>query len=97
MDNEGRSILITEHHTIELEVYGKDRNDAFGKAFAALKKKAYAMVDGLIIHMEPEDVYLIADVEKTGAEKLAGYFKPRQIQNHYIKIRVAVVIKFIPS
>lgn len=96
MGNEGASILITEHHTIELEAYGKDRKEAFGTAFAALKKKAYALVDGLIIHMEPKDVYLLAEVEKSKAEKLAGYFKPRQIQDYYVKFQVAVVIKYIP-
>ena len=96
MDNRGKSILVTERHTIELEAYGKDRKDAFGAAFADLKKKAYALVDGLIIHMEPEDVYTLVDVEKTKGEKLVGYFKPRQIQNHHVKIQVVVIIKYIP-
>lgn len=90
------SVLVTKEYEIELEAYGKNKADAFGTAFAALKKKAYSMVDGLIIHMEPETVYLLADEEQSKVEKLVGFFKPRQLRNHYVKFRVKVIVKYIP-
>lgn len=95
MRSEGQSVLQVEKATLNLEAYGNDRKEAYGNAFASLKKKAYSAVEGLIIHMEPEDVIVLEEVEQTGAQKVAAYFKPRKMQHFYIKIQVMVSIKYI--
>jgi len=88
--------MVTEDIEFILEAYGKDKRTAFASAFGMLKKKAYARVDGLIIHMEPKEVNVLEENEKTKAEKLFGYFRPRQIQDYYVKFQVIVIMKYIP-
>jgi len=96
MNKPQKSSMMTEDIEFILEAYGKDKQTAFAAAFGKLKKKAYARVDGLIIHMEPKEVNVLEENEKTKTEKLVGYFKPRQIQDYYVKLQVIVVMKYIP-
>lgn len=91
-----KSQMIAENRTFILEAYGKDKAEAFGTAFAQLKKKAYKEVEGLIIHMEPENVEVLEEYEQTTVEKIIGFFKPKQIQNYYVKFQVTVTMKYIP-
>ena len=96
MSNSQKSTMVTEDVEFILEAYGKDKRNAFASAFGMLKKKAYARVDGLIIHMEAKEVNVLEENEKTKAEKLVGYFRPRQIQDYYVKLQVIVTMKYIP-
>lgn len=95
MENAEVSCLKTEEREFVLEAYGKNREEAVGTVFARLKKEVYRSVDGLILHMEPREVYLAREEEKTRAQKLLGFFAPREIQNHYIKLRVIVTVKYL--
>lgn len=96
MDKPKKSTMVTEDIEFILEAYGKDKQMAFASAFGLLKKKAYARVDGLIIHMEPKDVIVLEENEKSKTQKLIGYFRPRQIQDYYVKLQVIVTMKYIP-
>lgn len=89
-------MMITADMEFILESYGKDKKLAYASAFGSLKKMAYAKVDGLIIHMEPEEVVVLEEEEKTKAQKIVGYFKPRQNQDYYVKLKVIVKMKYIP-
>ena len=33
--------------------------------------------------------------EKTQVQKFLGFFAPREIQNHYLKLRIVVTVKYI--
>lgn len=96
MDKLKKSTMVTADMEFILEAYGKDKKNAFASAFGSLKKKAYANLNGLIIHMEPKGVIVLEEEEKTKVQKLAGFFRPRQIQDYYVKIQVTVIIKYIP-
>lgn len=95
MENQGVPCLKTEQREFVLEAYGKNRQEAAGTIFARLKKEVYAAVDGLILHMEPREVYLVKEEEKTEIQKLLGFFAPREIQNYYLKLRIVVTVKYI--
>lgn len=95
MENQGVSCLKTERKEFLLESYGKNREEAAGTIFAKLKKEVYSAVDGLILQMEPQEVYLVKEEEKTEIQKFLGFFAPREIQNYYLKLRVVVVVKYI--
>lgn len=95
MDYQGESCLKTATKEFVLEAYGKKREDAVGAVFSKLKKEVYGSVDGLLIHMEPQDVFLLKEEEKTRAQKFLGFFAPKEIQDYYIKLRVIVTVKYI--
>ena len=95
MESTGVSCLRTEEREFTLEAYGKNREEAAGAVFAKLKKEVYAAVKGLILHMEPKEVYLLKEEEKTQVQKLLGFFAPREIQNHYLKLRIIVTVKYM--
>jgi uncharacterized protein (TIGR03578 family) len=95
MDQLGKSCLKTVTREFVLDAYGKKRVDAVATIFAKLKKEAYDSVDGLLIHMEPEDVILLAEEEKTKIQKFLGFFAPKEIQDYYIKLKVIVTIRYI--
>lgn len=96
MDNNLKSALIRETREFILEGYGREKKDAYGRAFGSLKKKTYQEIDGLIIHMEPKDVLILEEYEKTKAQKVAGYFKPKQNQDYYVKLKVITLVEYIP-
>ena len=52
-------------------------------------------MDGLLIHMQPQDVILLGEEEKTKVQKFLGFFAPREIQDYYIKLKVIVTIQYI--
>lgn len=92
-----QSCLQTETKDFELEAHGKNKKEAFGTAFAKFKKAAYASVDGLIIHMEPDDVFIHKYTEKTTTQRFMGYFAPKEIQNVTVSLRITATIKYIPN
>lgn len=95
MNVPGQSCMQTVTKEFELESYGKNRTEAVAAVFTKLKKEVYASVDGLIIHMEPTDVILIAQEEKTKVEKFLGFFAPREVQDYYVKLKVVTTVKYI--
>ena len=95
MEDQGVSCLKTEQREFVLEAYGKDREEAAGTIFAKLKKAVYGSVDGLILHMEPQEVYRVKEEEKTQVQKFLGFFAPREIQNYYLKLRIVVTVKYM--
>jgi len=96
MDEQRTSSLVCEEIDFTLETYGKSKPEALGDIFAMLKKRAYKEVKGLIIHMEPKDVYYLEEKEQTKTQQLVGFFKPRKIQNYYVKVLVTVAVKYLP-
>lgn len=95
METQGTPCLRTETKEFVLEAYGKNRQEAVAAIFSQLKTKVYAQVDGLILQMEPVEVYRLREEEKTKTQKFLGFFMPRAIQNYYVQLRLVVMIKYI--
>lgn len=93
---EKKSTMLKESREFILEAYGKNKAEAFGKAFGQLQKKVYKEVQGLVIHMEPEELEVLEEREQTRVEKLIGFFRPRQIEHYYVKFQITVQLKYIP-
>jgi uncharacterized protein (TIGR03578 family) len=92
------SSLIEEVRTYSLSGYGKDKADAFGKAFAGLQSKVYASLKdkGLIIYMEPLAVDIHKEYEETTAEKILGFFKPKPTMHYQVEFDVTVKMRWLP-
>lgn len=89
--------MVTETKEFTLEAYGKNKGEAVGDIFRKFKKMVYASTDGLIIHMEPEDVILLEQKEKTATEKFMGFFAPKEIRNIFMRVKIVAVVKYIPN
>lgn len=79
---------------------GVDRNkaEAFGKAFASLKNKAYASMSGkgLILYMEPTGVEITKEHWQDTREKIVSFFKPKPTMHYQVEMRVTVKIRYVP-
>lgn len=80
-----------------LESSGASRERAYANIFSDLRKKIYDKVDGLIIHMEPLEVYELETKRETRTEKFLGLFMPREKEDFYVKVEVVVRVKYIQS
>ena len=92
------SCLIQVDRDFTLEGYGKDKTEAFNKAFSALQAQAYASLqgEGLLLHMEPLAVEILEEHRQTPAEKVVGFFRPKPIMHYQVKFCVTVRLKYIP-
>lgn len=91
------SCLIQEDRDFTLEGYGKDKVEAFNKAFSTLQNQAYASLQGkLLLHMEPLAVEILEEHQQNTVEKMVGFFKPKPIMHYQVKFRVTVSLKYIP-
>ena len=97
MQEERVSALTVCEREFIIEAGGKDRTEAFAQAFSALKARAYKEVDGLIVEMQPQDVFVLSEEERSKTEQLADYFKPRELKPYNIKVSIIVRLKYIPN
>ncbi len=92
------SSLVEEVRTYTLSGYGKNKTEAFGKAFAGLQSKVYASLQnkGLVIYMEPLAVDIRKEYEETTAEKILGFFKPKPTMHYQVEFDVTVKMRWLP-
>ena len=55
----------------------------------------YEALGKVLTEMQPQDVILLGEEEKTKVQKFLGFFAPREIQDYYIKLKVIVTIQYI--
>ncbi|WP_102399871.1 DUF4312 family protein [Haloimpatiens massiliensis] len=90
-----KSVMLEKQIDITLEAQGKSKADAMGKIFAMLRKKVYQYVDGIVIHMEPVDVF-IEDVEiKKIKERFMFIFMPREKEEVKVKATIRINVKYV--
>lgn len=92
------SCLVEEERTFTLESYGKDKTEAFSKAFSDLKNKAYAALQGeaLLLYMEPLEVEIISEHMQDTREKITSFFRPKPIMYYQVKFEVTVKLRYVP-
>ena len=92
------SCLIQIDRDFTLEGYGKNKAEAFNKAFSTLQAQAYASLQGsgLLLHMEPLAVEILEEHLQNTVEKVVGFFRPKPIMHYQVKFRVTVRLKYIP-
>jgi len=92
---ERKSSLIEIEETITLSATGKSKDDAVGKIFSNLKKEIYKKVPGIVIQMEPKDVFIDKVEEKKYTEKFLFLFMPREKKVVMLTASIVVNVKYI--
>ena len=97
MQEERRSALTMCEREFIIDAGGKDRTEAMSQAFVALKARAYKEVDGLIVEMQPLDVFILKEEERSKTQQLADYFKPKEFKPYTVQLSIIVRLKYIPN
>lgn len=93
---ENKSSLKKMEKAVEIEAYGKNRQDAMGKAFGRIRSESYAAVgDGVLVDVHAVDVFILEEEEKTRIQKLFGFFMPREVQDYRVKLKIILEIKYL--
>ena len=80
---------------ITISASGKSKSQAFSNVFSLLRKEVYKEINGLILQMEPEEVYVLDEDSKKYTEKFLWFFMPRERYNYQIKVKIVVLIKYV--
>lgn len=89
------NILVETTRQFELIGKGKSIEEAYNNIFTMVRSKVYDAVPGVILHMEPKEVYLLSKEEEVITEKFLFLFLPREKRNWKIKVELLVEIKYI--
>jgi uncharacterized protein (TIGR03578 family) len=92
---EKRQCMKEVEKSLIIESKSDSIEKAYGNIFSILRKRVYNEVDGLIIYMEPLNVYELDLTEDTYTEKFLGLFMPREKTNYIVKAEIVVKIKYI--
>lgn len=80
---------------ITLSSQGNSKADAMGKIFAMLRKEVYNYVNGIVIHMEPVDVFIEEFKSKKIKEKFMFIFMPREKEEVKVKATIRINVKYV--
>lgn len=80
-----------------IESSGRSKAEAIGSIFEKLRKQTYMEIKGTVLHMEPLEVYSISESKEEYTEKFLWLFMPRKKVKYLLKLKVIVLIKYIPD
>ena len=92
---ERKNSLVETEVTITLSATGKSKDDAMGKIFSNLRKDIYKKVSGIVIQMEPKDVFSDKVDEKKYTERFMFLFMPREKEEVKLTATIVVNVKYI--
>ncbi|MDY6867405.1 MAG: DUF4312 family protein [Chloroflexota bacterium] len=90
-----KNILIGTTRSFDLTGEGKSLEEVYNRIFSMVRSKVYDAVPGVIIQMEPKEVYLVSMEEEKVTEKFLFLFLPREKTNWTVKVKLVVDIKYI--
>ncbi|MBE6083320.1 DUF4312 family protein [Acidilutibacter cellobiosedens] len=92
---EKRQCMKEVEKNLTITAQGNSIKTAYGNIFSILRKKVYSEVEGLIIYMEPLNVYELEVKKHSYTEKFLGLFMPREKNNCEVTAEIVVKIKYI--
>ena len=92
---ESKSVMFQKEIDITLSSKGKSKADAMGKIFSILRKEVYNHVNGIVIHMEPIDVFIEEFKSKKIKEKFMFIFMPREKEDVKVRATIRINVKYV--
>lgn len=92
-----KQLMKTVTQSIDAEGTGKSRAEALGNALSEMRKTANRDIDGTILKMEPQQVYLLSEAVDTETERFLFMFMPREKTTYTISYRFTVEIRYVPN
>lgn len=92
---ESKQLLKHLEKEINIKTSGKTKDEVLAKAIGLLRKQVYKEVDGLILRMEPLEVYVLNDEKKVEIEKFLFFFMPREKVQYDMEFKIKVLISYV--
>ncbi len=92
-----QQLMITTQKEFVFEQTARSKEEFFGNIFATLRKESYKQVPGVILQMEPLEVYILEEKEESYTEKFLWAFMPREKVKYTAKVKLVVLIKYIET
>ncbi len=90
-----KNSLVKENREFILTGKGKNEREVYEQIFSQFKVEIYKQVKGVLLQMEPEEVYVLSTDVKKYTEKFLFLFLPREKQEITVKVKLIVSIKYI--
>lgn len=92
-----QQLMKTAQKEFIFEQSAKSKEELLGNIFATLRKEAYSQIPGVILQMEPLEVYILEEKEEKTTEKFLWLFMPKERVSYTAKVKLVVVIKYIET
>ena len=88
-------IMYHEEKDYTIKAMGKNEEEVIGKIFTVLKKTVTLDIDGIIIKLEPVNVYEVSKKTEEYTETFLWFFMPRKKQEIEIELKIVVSVKYV--
>ena len=88
-------IMYHEEKEYTIKGKGKNEEEVIGKIFTTLKKTVTSDIDGIVIKLEPLNVYEISKKVDEYTETFLWFFMPRKKQEIEIELKITVSVKYV--
>ncbi|GMQ61401.1 DUF4312 family protein [Vallitalea maricola] len=90
-----KQLLKVERKTLEVSGIGKTKEEAFGKILTNLRQEVYKDTKGLILKMDPIEVYLVEEKRSSEIEKFLFLFMPREKDKFNLTYKFIVEVRYV--
>jgi len=87
--------IIQQTKSFTLSGKGKNEEEAYSEIFSKVKRVVYESVEGVVLQMEPEEVYVKSFDETVEKEKFLFLLFPREKRQVSIEVKLVVSLKYI--
>ena len=78
-----------------LESSGNSKKKIYSNIFQNLRQEVFDDISGIILKIEPEEVYKLKEEKNEYTEKFLWLFMPRKKVEYKVKLKIVVSIKYI--
>ena len=88
-------IMYHEEKDYTIKAKRKNEEEVIGKIFTILKKTVTSDIEGIVIKLEPVNVYEISKKTEEYTETFLWFFMPRKKQEIEIELKIVVSVKYV--
>ena len=88
-------IMYHEEKDYTIKAKGKSEEEVIGKIFTILKKTVTSDIEGIVIKLEPVNVYEVNKKTEEFTETFLWFFMPRKKQMVEIELKIVVSVKYV--
>ena len=88
-------IMYHEEKEYTIKAKGRSKEEVIGKIFTILKKTVTSDIDGIVIKLEPVNVYEVSQKVEEYTETFLWFFMPRTKQEIEIELKIVVSVKYV--
>ena len=88
-------IMYHEEKDYTIKAKGKNEEEVIGKIFTILKKTVTSDIEGIVIKLEPVNVYELSKKTEEYTETFLLFFIKKKKQEIEIELKIVVSVKYV--